>query len=80
MPTICGSVRRKPKLAPDDSSIVLFGPGVIDITSANVSAAGSTAGIGGIGGIGMVATRGYQRVGEVSVDRLASTVPIQFIK
>ena len=34
-------VRRKPKLTPDASSIVLFGPGVIDVTSANSMPAGN---------------------------------------
>ncbi len=32
MPKMCGTVRRNPKVAPDDSSIMLFGPGVIDAT------------------------------------------------
>src|SRR5579871_5633947 len=41
MPNTCGSVRRKPKLTPDASSIVLFGPGVIEVTSANRMPAGS---------------------------------------
>ena len=30
IPTICGTVRRKPYVAPDASNIALFGPGVID--------------------------------------------------
>jgi hypothetical protein len=40
---MCGIVRRKPKFTPDANSIVLFGPGVIDITKANVVAAESAA-------------------------------------
>ena len=32
MPNMCGVVRRSPKVAPDESSIMLFGPGVIDET------------------------------------------------
>ena len=43
IPIMCGTVRRKPKLTPEASSIVLFGPGVIDITSANVIAAKNAA-------------------------------------
>ena len=43
MPSICGSVRRNPKLTPEASSMVLLGPGVIDITSAKVMAAESAA-------------------------------------
>jgi hypothetical protein len=31
-PVRCGSVRRIPKRAPEASSMMLFGPGVIDIT------------------------------------------------
>jgi len=46
MPSICGNVRRKPKLMPEDSSMVLFGPGVTDVTSANKRAGSRAAGIG----------------------------------
>jgi len=31
-PKICGTVRRKPKFAPEAVSITLLGPGVIDMT------------------------------------------------
>ena len=34
-PSMCGIERRKPKRVPDDSSIRLFGPGVIEATKAN---------------------------------------------
>jgi hypothetical protein len=33
MPNRCGTVRRNPKFTPEASSMVLFGPGVIDDTS-----------------------------------------------
>src|SRR6202051_3587788 len=39
MPAICGSVRRKPCVNPDDSSMTLFGPGVKNITAANTTKA-----------------------------------------
>src|ERR1700682_3577446 len=39
MPAICGSVRRKPKFRPDASSMMLFGPGVKNITVANITKA-----------------------------------------
>ena len=32
IPRMCGTVRRKPKFAPDAVSITLLGPGVIDMT------------------------------------------------
>src|SRR6202790_4054697 len=35
MPAICGRVRRKPCVSPEDSSMTLFGPGVKNITAAN---------------------------------------------
>src|ERR1700737_1885333 len=35
MPAICGRVRRKPCVSPEDSSMTLFGPGVKNITTAN---------------------------------------------
>lgn len=38
-PRRCGSVRRKPKLAPEASNIMLLGPGVIDDTKQNVASA-----------------------------------------
>src|SRR5690606_37129941 len=38
-PSACGTVRRRPKLAPDAISIILFGPGVIDETSAKAESA-----------------------------------------
>ena len=34
MPSICGTVRQKPKLTPDASSMKLLGPGVIEVTKA----------------------------------------------
>ena len=34
IPSICGTVRRKPKFAPLASSIMLFGPGVTEVTKA----------------------------------------------
>src|SRR5262245_59081271 len=37
MPNMCGSVRRKPKFAPDAVSITLFGPGVMDMTKEYVA-------------------------------------------
>ncbi len=37
MPSMCGTLRRKPKLAPDVVSITLFGPGVMDITNEYVA-------------------------------------------
>src|ERR1700720_713021 len=39
MPATCGNVRRKPKVSPDDSSMMLFGPGVKNITAANTTKA-----------------------------------------
>src|ERR1700704_4146199 len=36
MPAICGTVRRKPWVSPDDNSMMLFGPGVKNITAANI--------------------------------------------
>src|SRR3546814_14849910 len=33
-PSACGTVRRRPKLAPDAISIILFGPGVIEVANA----------------------------------------------
>lgn len=39
IPSICGKVRRNPKLAPDASSIRLFGPGVPEATKAKVNRA-----------------------------------------
>src|SRR5690242_11456542 len=35
MPSMCGIVRLKPKFTPDASNMVLFGPGVIEVTRAN---------------------------------------------
>lgn len=35
IPSICGTVRRNPKFAPEANSIMMFGPGVIDDTKAN---------------------------------------------
>ncbi|MNU11547.1 hypothetical protein D3C72_2594960 [compost metagenome] len=34
-PSRWGRLRRKPKFSPDEASITLFGPGVIELTSAN---------------------------------------------
>ena len=42
MPTICGRLRRKPKLAPDAINIRLFGPGVAELTKAKRTSAGRT--------------------------------------
>src|ERR1700681_1081056 len=39
MPAICGTVRRKPKCRPDASSMMLCGPGVKNITVANMTKA-----------------------------------------
>src|SRR5579875_3362928 len=41
IPSRCGSVRRKPKLAPDAATMALLGPGVADIATANDVAARS---------------------------------------
>jgi len=38
IPRICGIVRVKPNVAPDDVTIVLLGPGVADIDMANATA------------------------------------------
>jgi hypothetical protein len=35
IPATCGRVRLNPKLAPEVVSIMLFGPGVMEVTSAN---------------------------------------------
>lgn len=35
-PAICGTVRRNPKFTPDASNKTLLGPGVTDVTKANV--------------------------------------------
>src|SRR3981081_4548631 len=35
IPAICGMERRKPWVSPDDSNMMLFGPGVKNITTAN---------------------------------------------
>jgi len=32
IPAICGSVRRMPKFTPEASTIILFGPGVTEVT------------------------------------------------
>ena len=34
MPSICGTVRQKPKFTPEASSMKLLGPGVIEVTKA----------------------------------------------
>jgi hypothetical protein len=34
MPTMCGTVRRMPKFTPEANSIMLFGPGVTEVTKA----------------------------------------------
>jgi hypothetical protein len=39
IPTMCGSVRRKPKLAPEAVNITLLGPGVIAMTNEYVARA-----------------------------------------
>jgi len=39
MPSICGIVRRKPKFTPEANSIILFGPGVIEVAKAKVTSA-----------------------------------------
>ncbi len=38
-PSMCGSVRRKPKAAPEAISIMLFGPGVTEVTKAKAASA-----------------------------------------
>jgi antitoxin FitA len=35
---MCGSVRAKPNVAPDEATIALFGPGVADMDTANATA------------------------------------------
>src|SRR3954447_14551804 len=42
MPAICGKVGRRPWVSPDDSSMMLFGPGVKNITVANTTKATSS--------------------------------------
>ena len=44
MPAICGMVRRMPKFTPEVASMMLFGPGVIELTSAKENSAASIAG------------------------------------
>src|SRR6056297_2764599 len=39
-PSMCGSVRRRPKLAPEAISISVFGPGVIEVAKAKAASAG----------------------------------------
>ena len=39
MPSIWGTVRRTPKFSPEASSIMLFGPGVIEVAKPNMAAA-----------------------------------------
>src|SRR4051812_11651517 len=39
MPSMCGIVRRNPKFTPDASSIMLLGPGVIDVANAKADSA-----------------------------------------
>src|SRR3954447_13436217 len=39
IPMMCGMVGRKPCVSPDDSSMMLFGPGVKNITVANMTKA-----------------------------------------
>ena len=39
MPTICGTVRRTPKFTPEMASMMLFGPGVIELTNVNENSA-----------------------------------------
>ncbi len=39
MPSMCGIVRRNPKFTPDASSIMLFGPGVIEVANAKTDSA-----------------------------------------
>ncbi|MNP66907.1 hypothetical protein D3C76_1626750 [compost metagenome] len=46
---MCGSVRRTPKFTPEASSIMLLGPGVIEVTKANIrKAARSSMGMAAI--------------------------------
>src|SRR4029453_3890732 len=42
MPSTCGTVRAKPKFAPEARTMVLLGPGVIDDTSAKPANAAKT--------------------------------------
>ena len=42
-PRQCGNVRRTPKRSPDDSSIKLFGPGVIDVPNASAASCAAKA-------------------------------------
>lgn len=39
IPTMCGTVRRNPKVAPEAVSMTLFGPGVIAVETAKGSSA-----------------------------------------
>src|SRR5260221_6471451 len=41
IPSRCGSVRRRPKRAPELSSIRLLGPGVIDMTNMKIRSGGA---------------------------------------
>ena len=43
MPSMCGTVRRMPKFTPDANSIILFGPGVIEVAKANPNRARNVA-------------------------------------
>src|SRR3989338_6133023 len=45
MPSICGRLRRRPKFSPDASSIMLFGPGVTEVTKAKAIKATSSSGL-----------------------------------
>ena len=42
-PSMCGTVRRKPQVAPEAVTMALFGPGVADIETANAVADASQA-------------------------------------
>jgi hypothetical protein len=39
MPNMCGMVRAKPKFTPEAVSMMLLGPGVIEVTKANDTSA-----------------------------------------
>src|SRR5262245_28402807 len=66
VPTICGSVRRKPKAAPDAHSRMLLGPGVPALRTENATSDASSF-TGDIGG--RRAARGLVRSGDGNVVR-----------
>ena len=55
MPMMCGIERRKPKFTPEASIMMLFGPGVTEVTKANSEKASRTSGL---------KWNGFRRVGQ----------------